>query len=456
MKGVLEAVQEGPVIADGAMGTMLMDRGLKQGECPELWNIHHPQVIKEIHQAYKEAGAVLVQTNTFGGNRIKLTQSGLAGQVQELTAAAVKLAKEVMGENGYVALSVGPTGQLFKPFGTLEFEDAYQIFYEQVAAGVAAGPDLIAIETMSDIQELRAALLAARQFSVPVSVSMTFETGGRSLMGTDPVTFAVTAESLGADIIGSNCSGGPAQLLDVAREIVRVSTKPVSIRPNAGLPKMVGSRVVYSETPEQFANFAPLFIEAGVGILGGCCGTTPQFISELGKKAEGMSLGFRESTAGSAITSFAITIFLSENRPVQVARVLHSGQLREQLAAGRTGEIAEQVKQLVGKGAQALFLDLEGWSPDEAVLLVDLVQSAVRVPLVFATDSNAVLTAALRIYKGKAGVMADNVKEETVSGVLAAAAGYGATVFTGRFREAAFRAGVAERNIAGNELLEIT
>ncbi|MEW5867327.1 MAG: homocysteine S-methyltransferase family protein [Bacillota bacterium] len=271
---------------DGAMGTMLQTLGLKPGECPELLNVSRPDWIKEIHRSYANAGADIVETNTFGGNRIKLGNYGLSERAYELNYAGVRLAKEATeGMGVLVAASMGPTGRLMEPLGDVDFHTCYEAFKEQVRAFRDAGADIISIETMSSLDEAGCALMAARDTTdLPVICHLSFDRGGRTLMGDDPATAVAVSRTLGAFAVGANCSVGPSDMVGVIHAMSRVSSIPISAEPNAGLPELVNGVAVYPETPETMAEHAEELVRAGASIVGGCCGTTPEHIRAIRRR----------------------------------------------------------------------------------------------------------------------------------------------------------------------------
>lgn len=278
-----ERVQKEVLIIDGAMGTLLQQRGLPGGWCPEEWNLSQPEIIKEIHKLYLEAGADIITTNTFGAIGLKLADYNLADQVKEINRQAVIIAKEAARPYGaMVAGSVGPLGKFLQPLGTMTFDQAYEQFYEQCLAMVEAGVDLILFETFGDIGEMRAALIAAADAgNVPVVASFTFDESGRTFTGTDPETAAVVAERLGVAAIGVNCSVGPRQLEKVVQTLTESTNLPILVSPNAGMPEIMDGKTVFRETPETMAQYAERFVTDGASILGGCCGTTPEHIQAI-------------------------------------------------------------------------------------------------------------------------------------------------------------------------------
>ncbi len=278
---LIALAMQGPVVGDGAMGTMLQDYGMTAGKCPELWNIEHPDAVRAVHEAYIKAGSCMIGTNTFGGNRLKLEAYGLVDKVRDLNHAGVAVAREAAGSDHFVAASIGPTGRFLEPLGDMTFDQAADVFAEQAQAQAEAGADVILMETFSDLQEIKAALAGAKRTGLPCFCSMTFDTGGRTMMGVDPVTAAVELMDAGASGVGANCGLGPGETLDIVRQMRDAVSGIVIAQPNAGLPEVVGDRTVYSSTPEEMASYAVRFAQIGVNIIGGCCGTTPDHIRAI-------------------------------------------------------------------------------------------------------------------------------------------------------------------------------
>ncbi|MEA3470885.1 MAG: homocysteine S-methyltransferase family protein, partial [Thermodesulfobacteriota bacterium] len=269
------------VVLDGATGTELQKRGMPSGVCPELWCLDNNQLIEKIHSDYQMAGADVVYSATFGANRIKLGQYGISdvgGMNRELALTA----RRAVGKQTLVAGDMGPTGRFVEPFGDLAFEEAVEIFREQAEGLVEGGVDLFVIETMMDIQEARAALIAVKEVSDKFTmVTMTYEKDGRTLNGTDPVTALITLQSLGADAVGCNCSTGPEEMIQLIEDMNPYSTVPLVAKPNAGIPELVGNKTVFTMKPLEFSFFGREFASKGVNIIGGCCGTTPVHIEKL-------------------------------------------------------------------------------------------------------------------------------------------------------------------------------
>lgn len=275
------------ILADGAMGTMLFASGLEQGGAPELWNVEQPERVGAVHRAYLEAGAQLLLTNTFGGNRHRLTLHKLQGRVAELNRAAVKILRDVVDASGVEALvagDIGPSGGVLLPYGTMTYEEAVDGFAEQASALVEGGADLLWIETMADLEEVRAAVEGVRRISVdiPVITTMTFDTHGRTMMGVKPEDAATTLSSYGAVAVGGNCGNGVEEIITVVEKMHAVEPEAILVaKANAGIPKLVGGQAVYAATPQDMADYAVKAFAAGARVIGGCCGSTPAHIQAI-------------------------------------------------------------------------------------------------------------------------------------------------------------------------------
>ena len=270
------------LVADGAWGTELARRGLKAGEAPELWNADHPEEVEAVARAHVAAGADIILTNTFGGNRFKLEKAGLAERTTELNRRGVELSRRAAADAALVFASIGPTGELIAPLGTKDEKEFLACYREQIAACVAGGADGIAIESQLDLREALLALKAARAAGkAPVAVCLTFNPGPKgpaTIMGTRPEQAAKELDKAGADIIGSNCGVGIEHMIEVARLLRSATCRPVWIKPNAGLPVVKDGRTVFAMGPQEFASFVPKLIDAGADFIGGCCGTTPEHV----------------------------------------------------------------------------------------------------------------------------------------------------------------------------------
>lgn len=287
MADFLSRLKSGPVIvADGAMGTMLQAAGLPAGTSPEAWLLDNPDAVMDVHRAYVEAGAELILTCTFGGNSMRLKRSGLAERVAEVNHRAVEIARRAADGQAYVAGDIGPLGELLAPLGKLTYEEAVAIFAEQAQALVEAGVDVLYIETMADLNEARAAVEGARRAdeSIPVTVTLSFDTRGRTNMGVRPEQAAETLLTLGVAAVGANCGHSLEMTLEALEKMHACAPQAALIaKPNAGLPRMVGRQEVYDATPEAMADYALKYVAAGARIVGGCCGSTPEHIRAIAR-----------------------------------------------------------------------------------------------------------------------------------------------------------------------------
>ena len=276
------------IILDGASGTELQKKGLPGGVCPEKWCLDNPQIIQDLYASYQKAGAQIVYTCTFGANRFKLKQYGVKENSYQINYELARLAKLAVDKKALVAGDIGPTGLFIEPFGPLAFEEAVDAFKEQVRGLIDGGCDLIVIETMIDIQEARAALLAVKEIKdIFTIVSMTYEKDGHTLGGTDPVTALITLQSLGANAVGCNCSTGPEKMVEFIAAMKPYATVPLVAKPNAGIPRLEGGKTIFEMDAKTFASFGRKLAKAGANMLGGCCGTTPAHIQKLAKATAG-------------------------------------------------------------------------------------------------------------------------------------------------------------------------
>ena len=420
-KDFLKYLSEHTVIFDGAFGTMLQRKVGDPGTLPEKLNLTSPDVIADIHREYAAAGADVITANTFGANRAK------AGELSdELIRAAVRIARSAAPDR-FVALDIGPTGRLAEPAGDMTFDEAYDVFAAAVRAGSEA--DLILIETMSDMTELRAALLAARENSdKPVLATMTFAENGRTFTGVSAECFALVASPL-ADGIGVNCSLGPGELLPIVRELVTLTDKPVVVQPNAGLPDRHGN---YSVGADEFAGFAKEFLSLGVRVIGGCCGTTPDHIAELSAVARDVPPAPSRYVPRAAVCSATKAVHIDGVRVIG-ERINPTGKkaMKAALLSGDYAYAAGQAVEQTEAGAD--ILDVNAGLPgiDEKSVLTCLVRRVQRVtdlPLQIDTSDPAAAESALRAYSGKAIINSVNGEERSLSSVLPLAAKYGAAV----------------------------
>ena len=411
------------------MGTMLQAKGLPVGATPELTALEHPEWLLDIHRAYVEAGAQILYANTFGANREKLSHCGKT--VEEIVPAAVALAKEAAQGRALVALDIGPTGQLLEPTGILDFETAVDIFAQVVRAGAAAGADLIVIETMTDLQEARAALLAAKENSgLPVLVTMTYEATGRTFLGCSPAAAALTLEGMGADAIGVNCSLGPREMPPLVEELTQWTTLPIVLKPNAGLPHPDGSG--YDITPQEFAHSLAQLTDLGVQVFGGCCGTTPEYIALLRQALEGRSVKQIPRHVPAAVCSGMQVVPIDRVRVIG-ERINPTGKkrMKEALKAGDVDYMLGQALEQTEAGADILDVNVGLPEIDEAEMMVRTVkalQGVTEAPLQLDSTDPKVLEGALRVYCGKAIVNSVNGEEAVLDAILPLVKKYGAAV----------------------------
>ena len=415
---------------DGAMGTVLQQRGLPPGGQPELLNLTEPALLASVYREYVDAGSRVVYANTFGANGLKLAKSGHS--VTEVVRSAVTVAKEaVAGTGTLVALDVGPLGELLEPMGTLTFERAYDLFREMMEAGAGAGADLIAIETMTDLYETKAALLAAKEAaSLPVLVTMSFEADGRTFTGCTVASMARTLEGLGADAIGLNCSLGPDKLAPLLKELCEHTRLPVVAKPNAGLPDPVDGH--YDMGPEEFARALLPCVEAGVSIVGGCCGTSPDYIRALSAALAGKQPGQRRYRETGFVCSAVTPAPLAGVRVIG-ERINPTGKKRFQqaLLEEDLDYILDVAVQQEDAGADILDVNVGYPGVDEVTMLPKVIkklQSAVSLPLQMDSSNPDALEAGLRVYNGKAAVNSVNGEPEVLDRVLPIVKKYGAAV----------------------------
>ncbi len=416
---------------DGAMGTMLQKNGLKTGDLPENMNITDPQVLMKIHKEYLDAGCNIVTTNTFGANGLKFKN------VEEIITSAVSLAKksiENIERDCYVALDVGPLGKLLKPCGDLEFETAYELFKEQVIAGENAGADLILIETMGDLYEIKAAVLAAKENTkLPVLVSMIFDEKGILLTGADIKTAVITLEALGVDGIGMNCGLGPDQMLELLKEMKKYSSTPIFIQPNAGLPVSVNGVTTYNVTPEEFAQKQLEIVKNGVCALGGCCGTTPDHIKAMIECCKNEKVEKINKKDFTAVTSYSKTVIFGEKPVIIGERINPTGKkmLKEALRNKDMDYIYREGVAQADAGAHILDVNVGLPEIDEPQMMQNAVlglQSILNTPLQIDTADPVAMEKALRLYNGKAMVNSVNGKAESMNSVFPLVKKYGGVV----------------------------
>jgi 5-methyltetrahydrofolate--homocysteine methyltransferase len=417
------------------MGTMLQRAGMPSGQCPEELNVTNPEMVLEVHHAYITVGAECISTNTFGGSRPKLQEFGLGDRVEELNRAGVRLARQAGAQ--HILADVGPTGLVMEPLGTATFDEVFDIFAEQIAALAAEGPDAIALETFTDLAEIRCALLAARSVTdLPVIASMTFGLSGRTdLSGTDPETAAVVLGACGATVVGMNCGLGPEQMLPLVERMAAATPLPMIVQPNAGLPTLVDGRTVFPGTPDEMGFHAAAFARLGAALVGSCCGSSPSFTGAILDEAKRVPLPTgRRAPRGVAVASARKTVRIGAGPLVIIGERINPTGRRALADTLREGSL-EQVRALAVEqqeaGADMLDVNVGAAGVDAASALpraVTALSGLTDLPLVLDTTDPVALEAALRAYPGRALVNSVNGGTASMAQVLPLAALYGAAV----------------------------
>jgi len=422
------------MILDGATGTELQKLGLPAGVCPEIWCLDNPDIIGAVHKSYQKAGAQIIYTCTFGANRYKLKQFGAKHDVYAVNLKLAQLARKACGNQTLVAGDIGPTGLFVEPFGTLAFEEAVDAFKEQARGLIDGGCDLIVIETMIDIQEARAALLAVRELSdIFTMVSMTYEKDGHTLGGTPPQSALITLQSLGANTVGCNCSAGPEQMIDFIKMMKPYATVPLLAKPNAGMPKLKDGVTVFEMDAKTFASFGSDLSKAGANLLGGCCGTTPEHIRALSRAVSRKKPTSPVRKSISALSSARGFLEINENSPLYIVgeRINPTGKksLQQELTEGKLNIIRQMAQEQEAQGAALLDVNIGQPGIDEIQTIknvVGLLSSASRLPLAIDSSRIETIEAALRLYPGRMLINSISGEKEKVSKLLPLAAKYGA------------------------------
>ena len=423
------------LIFDGAMGTQLQNAGLSAGDIPEELNIDRPDLLKTIHMNYLKAGADFITTNTFGCNRLKMAESKY--EAKDMLLAAVENARAARTEAGreddsYIVLDIGPIGQLLEPMGTLTFDEAYDIILEQVEA-VKDKVDLVLFETMSDLYEVKAGVLAVKEHTdLPVFVTMTFEQNGRTLSGNDPETFVNVVEGLGVDALGVNCSLGPDELKPIIDEILEKSSIPVILQPNAGLPCLEHGETHYHVTPEEYVESMKDYMARGAAIVGGCCGTTPEFIEKLAKAAP-ETVAERTVEKKTRVSSQTQTVTFGDHVIVCGERLNPTGKkkMKKALLEERYDELVVEAVKQSEAGAEVLDVNvgLPGIDePETMKRVVRLLQEVITLPLQIDSSEADAIEKSCRYYNGKPLINSVNGKDEVMEKIFPIAKKYGGVV----------------------------
>ena len=432
---ITDYLKQNILTLDGGMGTLLQARGLTADELPERWNISHPETITEIHRAYFDAGSNVVNTNTFGASSLKFSEDELEAIIAAAVENARRAAKESSGkQEKWVALDIGPTGRMLKPYGDLDFEDAVEIFAKTVRLGAKYGCDLIFIETMNDSYETKAALLAAKENStLPVFVSNAYGEDGKLMTGASPEAMVAMLEGMGADAIGMNCSLGPAALAPTVKKYLEYASVPVILKPNAGLPRSVNGETVYDLEPEEFARITAELASLGVMAIGGCCGTTPEYISALSKAISGVTPLPVSKKHRTIVSSYTHAVEFGEAPILIGERINPTGKKRFKEAL-RSGDMDYILKEAIAeeeRGSHILDVNVGLPEIDEVAMLTAAtkeIQAIINLPLQIDTSNAAAMEAALRVYNGKPMINSVNGKEESMREIFPLAKKYGGVI----------------------------
>jgi 5-methyltetrahydrofolate--homocysteine methyltransferase len=465
MNNFLKAIDERILVLDGAMGTMLQERGLAPGGCPEEMNLNSADVVASVHRAYAEAGADILVANTFGGSRTKLAHYGLEAQVHEINVRGIEIARSAANSGQFVAGTIGPTGRFLDPVGDASFDEMVDIFGQQVKAFAAAGADLITLETFLDVAEIRAAAIACREFSdLPFIAQLTFEDGGRTVLGTTPEAAAVTLDALQADVIGSNCGLGIDGIYDVLDKMRGVTNRPLIAQANAGLPILVDGETVFPATPDEMTLYHDRLIAAGVRVIGGCCGTTPAHILAIKQALDGRDVSWNPPARRGFVSSRGSVVPIGSGAPCAIIgeRINPTGKkaYSAELLAGKTAYIRREAQSQVEAGAALLDINCGAPGVDEPAALagaVFAVSGVANVPLVLDSSDPVALEQGLKAADGKVLINSVSGEEKSLSAILPLAAKYGAAVIgltldnAGIPETAAGRIAIAKRILARAE-----
>ncbi len=414
-----EFLNDNLVFLDGGMGTMLQSFGIASGEKSESWNLSHPDIITAIHKAYFEAGSNVVSTNTFGANSLKFGEDELEKIVKSAIENA-KNARDSFEDNKarFIALDIGPTGKLLEPFGDLSFDDAVEVFAKTIRIGVKYGVDLIVIETMNDSLETKAAVVAAKEnSSLPILVSNAYSNGDRLLTGASASVMVSLLEGLGVDILGANCSFGPSQLEGVMDEILKTASIPVSLKPNAGLPQVKDGKVYYDVTAKDFGTDVAKMVEKGISAVGGCCGTTPEHISNLYKNLKDFSKVKTEEKNLALVSSRSNFVAFNED--------LSIGEIDIPFTFDNVYDAIDQGQELQDEGLSLLSFDISECDLEEIKDAVNEWQMMVDMPIMIKAQNPVLLEKFLRYYNGKAAVGKIAFDEDVLSSLLPIVKKYG-------------------------------
>ena len=455
-------IQQKPVILDGATGSNLQKVGMTPGVCPEEWILENEDKLIALQKSFVEAGTNILYAPTFSGNRIKLEEYGLSERAEEINKKLVALSKKAAGDKALVAGDMTMTGIALEPVGPMKLETLIDIYKEQARYLTEAGVDLFVIETMMSLAETRAAVIAIKEVcDLPIITSLTFQEDGRTLYGTDPITAVVVLQSIGADVIGVNCSTGPKEMIPIIRKMKEYAEVPLLAKPNAGLPVLQDGVTVYPMLPEEFASWGPEFIKAGAGLIGGCCGTTPKHIQMLSKKVAGLTTKapHNEHPVMLASERKSQEIALDGKFLVIGERINPTGKkkLQEELRAGKLNLVEEMAEQQEEMGAHILDINMGTNGIDEKEMMLKAISKVTMVsslPLCIDTSYVEVMEAALRAYPGRALINSISLEKEKIDNLLPLAKKYGAMFILLPLSDKGLPKTIEEKKAIIDEILE--
>ncbi len=428
----LEYLKQRILLLDGATGTALQQHGMPSGICPELYALQNPDALRDIQQQYINAGSRALYTFTMGANSYKLKEFGLEQEACRINTELAAITAKVAGSRAFVGGDLSSTGSFIAPLGDLEFEQVVDIYKEQARALADGGADFIVIETMIDIQETRAAVIAAKETcSLPVVASMTFDAQGRTLTGTSPAAAAITLISAGADLIGLNCSTGPKEMVALVAAMKSVASVPLLVKPNAGMPHIENGRTVFDLSCEEFRNYVKPLCEAGANLIGGCCGTNPDYIRAIAEEIKSLKPTGWKDQLPAAVTSVSDEVYIRRAFRVIGERINPTGKpkLKEALKAGEYDEVLDMALQQKGSGAHILDVNVGLPEVDENAAMkraIETVSLRAKLPLCIDSSNANVIEQALRIYPGRAIVNSVSTKKESLERLLPVVKKYGA------------------------------
>ncbi len=455
-KKITDLMRERRVYLDGGTGSVLQSEGLLPGEAPEIWNLTHPEKILDLYNSYLDAGSDVFNTNTFGVNKLKYDNYA------ELIEAAIELAHKAADdrEEKYIAFDMGPTGRLLEPLGDLSFEDCVDVYAANVNVAKNLGVDLVIIETMNDSLETKAALLAVKENSdLPVFVMNVYDEGSKLMTGASPEAMTAMLEGMGADAIGMNCSLGPDKMIPTVERFVNCASVPVIVKPNAGLPEVRDGKTVYNVDADEFCEYMRTIAEKGALILGGCCGTTPEYINKLVKSTKDLPFSYPTKKDITAVSSYTNAVVIDEKPTLIGERINPTGKKRvkEALRSGNYAYILEEALKQVDAGVHILDVNVGLPEIDEKEVMVKVIkelQSVTDVPLQIDSSSPEVLSAAMRIYNGKALINSVNGEKEKMDAVFPLVKKYGGTLIALTMDESGIPKTAEERIAIVNNIVD--